>query len=739
MNSNSGSGGSSGSILVGVRGSYGVSRIIMRFPNLSLEGISASDITTATIGLRDVMCQGNQNFVVECRVYDKSAPAWSESSPPTFTAANPYVSSAILDSYTVTYNGGTGGGNWYHFNILEAAKAWANGTQDPAKGLVFKASNSFESQTTNLWYKTFGSYNRSSHKPSLKIVYNAGVSVSSESVSILKGNTYSLQVTTNATSVSWTTSNAEVATVNENGIVTGVNAGTATITATITGADNTQATATCTVYVHLPNGVYNFLNMYSNMALFVKDLSILDGTNAVQTVYTPNAAETRVIRQLWKVTYLGSGRYSIRPLHKLDMALNYNNGNAEIKYIGSTDTATVVPDTAEWTIEVCTSGYYGYWIKNVGQSNKTLQLANADTEIDGNVIASAVTEDDICVWDVYQATDVPTGVLLYDTQTGERVINPTIVFEPNSTKTLMGMNLSVATYPVYGQTLSWVSSHTNIATVNTSGKVTAVNYGNSIITGTFSDGETVTFTVDIMSIPEGTYFLRNKQVGYYADIEGPTMANGTEIHQWTFNGNNSQKWIFEYHGSGYYSLKSANSTTAYYLGVKDDLDAEKTPVVLRSGAITIGMLWRVTTTTSGAYRLTPKTGNWCLATTVSTQTNGDKLHQDWYAGENQSYRDEWYLHEEDYFMHALTNEFGFTNDQAAILNDMYYRVRDTYSGSSNMYISWKYSRLLGGLEYDHAAVVVGALICSLVMDVSISSFCFSISFSRFINACEATP
>ncbi len=645
MNSNSGSGGSSGSILVGVRGSYGVSRIIMRFPNLSLEGISASDITAATIGLRDIMCQSNENFVVECRVYDKSAPAWSESSPPTFTAASPYVGSTVLDSYTVTYDGGDNGGNWYHFNIIEAAKAWANGTQDPAKGLVFKASDSFENQTTNLWYKTFGSYNRSSYKPSLKIVYNAGVSVTPDSVSILKGNTYSLQITTNATSVSWTSSNPYVATVNENGIVTGVNAGTATITATITGTDNTQATATCTVYVHLPNGVYNFLNMYSNMALFVKDLSILDGTNAVQTVYTPNSNETRVIRQLWKITYLGSGRYSIRPLHKLDMALNYNDGNAEIKYINSTDTTTSVPDTAEWTIEVCTSGYYGYWIKNVGQSNKTLQLVDANMEIDGNVIASTLTEDDICLWDVYQATDIPTGVLLYDRGTGERVTNPTIIFEPNSTKTLTGMNLSVATYPVYGQTLSWVSSHTDKATVNaSSGKVTAVHYGNSIITGTFSDGETVTFTVDIMSIPEGTYFLRNKQVGYYADIEGPTMANGTEIHQWTFNGNNSQKWIFDYLGSGYYTLKSANSTTAYYLGVENDANTKNANIVLRSGTITAGMKWRVTVTDSGAYRLTPQTGDWCLATNTSDQTTGVKLIQGEYMPNNGSYRDEWDIH-----------------------------------------------------------------------------------------------
>ncbi|MBQ8742809.1 MAG: RICIN domain-containing protein [Clostridia bacterium] len=42
------------------------------------------------------------------------------------------------------------------------------------------------------------------------------------------------------------------------------------------------------------------------------------------------------------------------------------------------------------------------------------------------------------------------------------------------------------------------------------------------------------------------------------------MADGTTIHQWKFNGNNSQKWIFEHQGDGFYTVKSANSTGAYY-------------------------------------------------------------------------------------------------------------------------------------------------------------------------------
>ena len=120
------------------------------------------------------------------------------------------------------------------------------------------------------------------------------------------------------------------------------------------------------------------------------------------------------------------------------------------------------------------------------------------------------------------------------------------------------------------------------------------------------------------------------------------MANGTEIHQWQYLAKKSQKWIFEHQGDGYYTIRSANSNGAYYLGVEGDSNTQNSNIVLRTGTITDGMKWSVSVTTSGAYRLTPKTGDWCLATNTSDQTNGVKL----IAGEyvyNNSYRDEWEL------------------------------------------------------------------------------------------------
>lgn len=639
LNSTAGSAGGSSSIMVGTRSSYGISRVLMRFPALSLDGIVASDIVTATIGLRDLICQSKENFVVECRTYDISAPAWTESAPPSFATASAYIG-AVHDTYTVTYNGGTSGGNWYHFDIKTAAQAWANGTQDPAKGLIFKAADSHENQTAKLWYKTFGSYNRSNYKPSLKIVYEAGVSGLPNSITIAQNETYAIQVTTNAPSVTWSSNKPGIASVDENGVVTGVNFGTAIITATFTGTDGIAISDECIVHVYMPSGMYYVFNQYSNMVLFSQSLSISDHTNVVQTVYTPNAEETRVIRQIWKITHLGENRYSIRPLYNLSMGLTYTNGNVDIVDIKTTDTRAEVIDSAEWTIDLCGPGYF---IKNNGDDEKTLNLAGDGTELDGNVIAGMQYAEDKYMWTFYDASVLPTGVILYDTVTGERVTNSPKYITPGDSKTLFDMNLCAVTYPTYNQPITWTSNRTNIATVDSSTEsVTAIRHGTSTIIGTLSDEEATGFIVSVPPIPEGIYFLCNKQTGYYADIENHNLTNGTKVVQHQFLGGGTQKLTFTHDGDGYYTI----DIEGHYLSVKNkSINAnENVEIYVGWGSVlNEATYWKISVTESGAFKLAPKEAEhlgYVLATSTSNQTNSAGLVQKAYTNDT-NYCDEW--------------------------------------------------------------------------------------------------
>lgn len=174
-------GGTSGSLYIGRQPAGSLSRVLMRFPTLSLSGIGANQITAASVEIRDLMCQGDEDITIECRIYKNTAPAWSESGTTTWASVGETSIGDLLDSHLVSYgNGNVSGSNQrYSFNILNAAKAWASGTQSPAKGLVFKAQAAFENQTGSdikCWYKTFSSYNRpEDYKPSLSITYTNGI------------------------------------------------------------------------------------------------------------------------------------------------------------------------------------------------------------------------------------------------------------------------------------------------------------------------------------------------------------------------------------------------------------------------------------------------------------------------------------------------------------------------------------------------------------------------------------
>lgn len=53
-----------------------------------------------------------------------------------------------------------------------------------------------------------------------------------------------------------------------------------------------------------------------------------------------------------------------------------------------------------------------------------------------------------------------------------------------------------------------------------------------------------------------TYYLQSAIAGKYIDVQGKKTANGTPIHLWSYNGGNSQKFILEDAGGGYFYIKS---------------------------------------------------------------------------------------------------------------------------------------------------------------------------------------
>lgn len=173
LNSLSGSDGDSWSLTIGKRATYGVSRVLMKFPGLDISSLPPAEfITNATVEIRDLMCE-DESLAVYCHVFTGNS--WTEN---TANWNNVDVDNygLLLSSKTVSYNNGAAlpTPHRYSFNILDAVQGWKNNTYNIDKGILFKAFSTIENGTTYI-KKTFSSFNRSTYKPSLSITYDSGI------------------------------------------------------------------------------------------------------------------------------------------------------------------------------------------------------------------------------------------------------------------------------------------------------------------------------------------------------------------------------------------------------------------------------------------------------------------------------------------------------------------------------------------------------------------------------------
>ncbi len=259
--------------------------------------------------------------------------------------------------------------------------------------------------------------------------------------------------------------------------------------------------------------------------------------------------------------------------------------------------------------------------------------------------------------------------------------------------------LTVDKYPA-NAVVTWTSSDTSIATVSSTGKVTGVKASSLHVTITatisYAGSNHWSSCYVYVTLPDGVYFLKNRQTSKFVDIQGPTMVAGTDIHQWEFNGNNSQRWEITHIGSGYYSIKSKNSTSDIYMAVSGNNTSSGTQIVLGTGAPSSneGMKWRFFPTTDGGYRIVPQTGmNNNLVMAVESSIgfpNGWKIKQMTYTNDS-DYKDEWVLFGKKDLSLSIVGELGneVENLSGALSEWDYHGFSNYYTNYQdvNLYIS----------------------------------------------------
>ena len=134
----------------------------------------------------------------------------------------------------------------------------------------------------------------------------------------------------------------------------------------------------------LDDGMYYVKNTYSQKYLNVLNGGTSTGTN-VNQFYKINGINN--LQQLWKITYVGDGYYSIRPMHCLNQSLAmFTSNNAGLFDISLVDDLSTVVNGSRWKILKNSIG--GYDILWSGSSSHALSL-ESNTTVDGaNVVVS---------------------------------------------------------------------------------------------------------------------------------------------------------------------------------------------------------------------------------------------------------------------------------------------------------------------------------------------------------------
>lgn len=283
--------------------------------------------------------------------------------------------------------------------------------------------------------------------------------------------------------ITWQSSNRSVATVN-NGVITGVGNGNAVITATSKNGKNASVKVTVIVPVE-------------SIRITGEDRIKVGGTTTYKAEIKPTYASDKKV--IWT-----SSNSSVATIDKNGKITGKKAGTAKIIATTSggmtasktiileeieipVDSITLSPNTITLELghkETATLSVIYLPNNAVGQSIKTWKSSNpsvAQVDSNGMVVAKGVGETTItaislngkkasCKVNVNPNSSIPTGIKINHTGTEELDVGENLTLKATLTP-------STAT-----DTLTWTSSKTSVATVNSMGKVTAKSAGTTIIT-----------------------------------------------------------------------------------------------------------------------------------------------------------------------------------------------------------------------------------------------------------------
>lgn len=363
----------------------------------------------------------------------------------------------------------------------------------------------------------------------LGIVAADSISISPSTKSINVGDTYDIEptITTVPSNASrlfmYESSNANVATVSDDGVVTGVSEGTATIDI-ISVYGTGEASLSITVSQGSSEGNVTFGN---NGDIQINSTSV-SGMDDLKNSWTITTTGTTNFTASSNYDQIGSSK---NPASKVVFLLNKSSScefkNVTVKLGGNSGSAATI------NIYVGTTTIGSGTLS--GSGDVTISSTSASN---GNSLKIELTNisKGIKAYGISYQVGAATPVV------GPVTVSPSTLSLDLYNKLTGSLSATVGGTPTPAQTVTWKSSDTSVATVSSSGVVTAVKVGKATITATSTVDTTKSGTCSVTITDSTPIILQSIALsGSYKTqfTEGDTFSFGGVITAYYSNGTNA--------------------------------------------------------------------------------------------------------------------------------------------------------------------------------------------------------
>lgn len=375
------------------------------------------------------------------------------------------------------------------------------------------------------------------------------------SLTVQQENSFQLQaLDTNGASVTWASSDTGVATVDQSGQVTAVAAGEAVITASVT-VDGVTDTATCTVTV--PGVVFEEQRVYMAADTCIRPAYKAYPENADLIWNSSAESVAQVDRETGAVTALNGGTA------RVSATITMADSNGQFFTQFSAYDVEVLDAYLEETTLIIHPGETEYepLCVNYIPSGHILELRSEDPQV-----ASVPNSGEVGI----RGEAMGTTTVYYDIKVGGRtilslpcrVIVPGIQLEKPelSLRQLESVTLEPAVFPADAD-VTWNSSEETVASVTTTGLVTAISPGETVITGTMEvEGRTYSqqCTVTVYALED------------LADIASYIKEHGEKIYSPQIGADSYDMYRFDRIHSGDDGIWIEDGDDTFYLLDQDD-------------------------------------------------------------------------------------------------------------------------------------------------------------------------